>query len=827
MILKRKLIVSILVSLLVSSKLIALEHTPDSLPAYGVMQKSSAFFQNTYHNNDLVHYLDNLDLYSTYQTETTGQYNLPDQLVFSLEGNSHRWNSYYVNGFRVDSRFFAGSTLFQSDLYRQDLSIDYIGSNLYFDPTDAPDDVSISFNTGGLSNISAGTKWFINLFHASASERLYKPIEHRNKMQGAGTARVNFSIKGKEDTYKQSIYVDFGQRQQVFFDQEGINAYEPEYFGKIQMHGELPLTLGGLFDKTHYLLNYAGRENLYSEFYYGLDETAEHHAYSASFYGQKKGKRTQYTSGLTFAAHTTEHDNINFSRNIIDQDGEAFNPFYQDGVNYELSHALNLNHRLTSWLDLTFDSYNSFMYTQPSVNTFHNYIYAQQLLQPDPTPLFVYEWEANSFASGLLENALGLAAEKRLHKSVNFKANLNVTLDAMLLSKKSMLRPNFEVQAGFDIRPCKWFNMELTLGTKRVSYTIEDIRFLSDDYMNGTIYYMNDKNGDGLYQEGERGDFFGTTGGKYHTTAKGLRQPGYLFVDIPVNFTVGRHTFTFLQSFRKHYNVWRTRYDKDYSEYGYMTLRPPHDGYGECNEVFFHHGGKELNYVVDYYPEGSMGNNFFTSSPYYLSSNMQYKYTGKKFMFSLAWQSYMMAGLSSMGNGVLHNNLGTLSEGSANPNSLQTASNQNSEYKASGRLDQDKAYILRIMASYNITRNFMISASMKFKDGQAFSIFHTYEQVDPNGNKQVAIYPHSTRGINTFDGNFGTREDAFFNIDLRATYRCLIADRQFEAQLACYNLYDFGTELTEYVFDQNIEDKRRAMSLNIPRGFILSLKYEI
>ena len=44
----------------------------DSLPNYGNEKKESTFFRERYQHNDLVHYLDNMSDFVTYESETTG-----------------------------------------------------------------------------------------------------------------------------------------------------------------------------------------------------------------------------------------------------------------------------------------------------------------------------------------------------------------------------------------------------------------------------------------------------------------------------------------------------------------------------------------------------------------------------------------------------------------------------------------------------------------------------------------------------------------------------------------------------------------------------------
>ncbi len=795
--------------LLYSTPLVAQQ----SLPEYGVESVDSDFFRDRYHDNDLVHYLDNLDLYVTYQAETTGQFNSPDPMIFSIEGSSYRWNSYYLDGFRIDSRFFSGSTLYEADMYNLDLALDYIGANLSFTSRKAEPSLELSYNAGGLGGISPGTKAAINLFHPSASERLYKDVLHRNKISGAGTIRLNYDVAdagGK--SYGQSVYADFGERNIVSFNNTGINRYYPESFGTLQLSGELPATLWGLFDSSAYLYNLASRSAMGSEFYYGYDETSRLLSNSASFYGKRALEGGSLTTGLTLAVNSVKHRDVNFARNLLDQDGEAFEPFSPDGNNIELSHAMTLSKSLAEGLTLNIDTYNSLLYWAPTSSQWSNYAYMQRITDKKPTPLYHYSWQSKAFASALLENTASVHYERELTHDLYLQSNAGLTLDAILLGgSDSKISPNYELQAGVSYNPAEWFSAELIMARKRVAYNIEDIQFLSDDYLNGEIYYSN---------AGLAGDYFTSTGGALHSLSSGVRQPAYWVADIPVNFTFGKHRISFLQSIRKYTNNWITSYDKASEEYGY---------YKEVNgvELFYLDSGATPSYIIDNYADGIMGDSFLTSSPFYLCSNIQYRYTTDRFLFIAGWQSYMQSGLSTLGNGPLHNNLGVLSESTANPNTHINVGNPDSDYPYVGRLDQERAYVIRLFASYDVNDRLNFALNFKFKDGQPFSYFDAELASDNAGNQQIAIFPSTTRGINTFDGNFGTREDACFNFDLRATYSAEIEGCDCEFQLGFYNLYDFGVELTEYVFDQDLDTSRHAMSLSIPRGVIFSAKINL
>ncbi len=785
----------------------------DSFPNNGFEKKNSAYFRDRFMFNDLANYLDNLNDFVTYESETTGSFNQPDALVFSVSGNSYRWNKYYLNGFRINSRFASGSALFTPDMYSHSLNLNYYNSSLFFD-TDSiiPNSISASYNAGGLGGISPGTKQFINLLHKTAQERLYKPIEYRNKIKSAGEIQLNYALDVDGKKYMQQLYVGAGTRMLVDFDEFGINDYYPEDFYKVQLSGQLPLKPGKLFDNTNYILNISQRDNLYNEFYFGKNETAKNNSYNFAVYGSKKTDKYQYTSGITLATNYINHNNLNFNRNIIDQDGEGFEPWYVDGYTSEISHSITYEKKIAKNLQLTFDGYNSLIHFSPENSTFQNAIYSKNIYT-DFTSLYIYNWNSKAFTSGLLENTLSLKWQKKLSSKSDIRANADVTLDGMLLSSKSMIRPNWQGKISWYIHPNNWFSMEVNLSKNRVSFNYDDIKYFSNDYLNGDIYYWKDANGDKTYQESEKSSYFTSTGGKYHTAATNLRQPSYFTFDLPFYARFGNHEFSILNSFTKYVDNWTTRLDKPATDYGYFANESD-------QQIYFYNNGAR-NYIVDYYPSEYMTTasplNFLTNSPFYLSNTLKYQYISNKFLFSLSWSSYMVSGISTLGNGPLHNNMGVYSETSANPNIA---------YKLLGRLDQDRAYIARILLSYQLTKNLRFSFTGKWKDGQPFTSFNTLIKTDLNGNNQAAMWDIRTKGINPFTGNFGSREDMFFNIDIRAAYQGVVANHKYELQLMMYNIYDFGTELTEYTFQPN-SIERLAMSINIPRGLILTAKFDL
>ena len=358
--------------------------------------------------------------------------------------------------------------------------------------------------------------------------------------------------------------------------------------------------------------------------------------------------------------------------------------------------------------------------------------------------------------------------------------------------------------------------MTISLSKHHSTYTWDDIRFMSDDYMNAQVRYT------------KTGELASTTGGRYHHWEKYLRQPSYVVLDLPFKFTLGCHEISMLQSLRLYYDLWMTQYDQSPENYGFYqehttTVKDKGESWTVTNPIYFENPG-EKHYVVGYENKDLLGGNFFTNKPLYLSSVVKYTYNGKKVFFSFSWQSYLMSGLSALGNGVQSNTIGILSESTANPNTYLNESNTEGAYRASGRVDQDRSFIARIQLGYNITPNWGIHLNGKFKDGTPITNFRTLAHTDDQGNTQLAVWNADTKGINLAAYHFGKRKDAFFNIDIRLRYRGHIRQVPLEAEVMCYNIYDFGTELFEFNFDEDMGAGRRAMVLNIPRGMMFTMR---
>ena len=803
-------------------------------PSLGVDSVRSAFFREQYVTTDLGHYLDNYNDYVVVESETTGEWNIGDRMIFSIAGNSFRQNRYWWNGMRVDSRAMTGSTLLHMNMSHTSLALNYHTGELIFEEDSVQRDMlRLTGNMGNLGGISPGTRELINLFHSSGEERTMdsRAVRMRNHVVSAGTAEL--TIGG------QHLYVHYGKRKQTAFDQTGISGMIPADYMQVQIDGRIPLEPNTFADRLHYFAVAKTADDYLSEFLYNPDEQAHMAAVLAGLTSSKTfNNRSTLNLGLSLGVTDVRRDSVSFSRNLFDQDGEGFEPYYAPGKLMELNLSARYEWAILPWLRLQLSSYNSLIHQSTDASSFRTAIYAQSIADASPLPLYTYEWQAQNYTAGLLENELQVIASRQLTPNLYGEAAVGVTLDGLLQgSGRSLVSPNITAHAGLAWKPAPWFEIGLTLSHQRQVYTLNELQYLNATHLNADIRYAD-------------GTLLATTGGKYHTPSKDLwhQQPAYAVLDLPIRFSFGkngRHEISLLNQARKYYNEWFTTFTDE----GNLTKQ---------GELYYLTEG-EKQYTVTTQPLELMSGTWGGRTPYYLSNTIKYTYTSKHWFVALSWQSYLMAGISTLGNGVLHNNIGSLSESTANPNTFVVARSAGKPYQANCRLNQDKSFIGRIQVTYNPIKYFSASLNFKFKDGQPFSTFVTQSYTSPavssTPHTQVALYHSDAKGINMANGVFGKREDAFFNLDLRLTGRWWVGRGTsdlsetanpekgkipMELEILCYNLYDFGTALTEYTFDDvnhptypywtvtrgiaSMRDSRTSMSLCIPRGLLLTLR---
>ena len=790
---------------------------------------SARFFRNIYHQGNMVHYFEGLNDYIVYEGNHSGCWSDPDQLIFSINGNPYYMNSFYIGDFRIDNRLEPGSTLYTPNLEHYNTFIGTNDASIHFcrDSIDA-EYVELSANHGNIGGITKGTSEIIHIFHRAGWEGAYKPyvsINNRQHIKNAFSFEMGINPDKKNlDSNHFHLFAQYGNRMLPKYDCDGLIDNNPLFnseFYKFQADGKVYIKNANI-DYVGFFANVSQKDDYGSEFYYNWEEQAKSRFLSLSAYVGNNGETQKTVCGITYTMNRIKHHNISFTRNVVDQDGESFEPWYPDGNHHEFSLYASYNKKISQGIEAEIKLYNSIYAFHSTSKTFENEVYFQPptpskttavkgeqttYINYSPLPLYRYEWDSKSFVSTLLENCFGIKMNKNISNAIKFYANGYMTFDGFVLGKdKSLITPNFKADVQLKFNPFVWCDAAIRISHDRIPYNTNFIKYFSNDYLNGRIYYSGTN------------ILFSTTGGLYRNIGNNLKQTCYYSVDIPINFYFDKrrkHELTLLQTYRKFHNVWLTNYDKDNQHYGYF----------DKEGVFFQYPC-EKKYVVAYLPHGIMGKSFLFNTPYYLSQLTKYTYYGKKAFFCISWQSMQFASISALGNGPNSNNLNILSESTANPNTLMVINNPNSIYAAIGRADHDKAYICRIFWSYNISKTFQFGFLAKWTDGQPFTDFKTFVETN-NGFNQVAIIPGRSRGTNPIDKNFGSRENAIFNLDAHAKINWRYRGHNMYVTMKWYNLIDFGNSINEYCFNTGLNDDRADMALNIPRGLIMTYNIEL
>ncbi len=777
----------------------------------GKSQLSSEFLEDTYLHFSLEHVLSNYYDFVTYQLESTGEFSGPDRYTFSFHGNSYKWNQYTVDHHRIDDAFFPGSSLHKIILFDTDLELDRTNSRINFSSN--PGERSryhAHWNQGGIGGRIPYADEYVNFWHGhnSSYQDAYQPIEHRKKTAGEGLFYFSEDL-GK---YRQSGYFNFGRRYHTGFGPEGIDDYYPEDYRQFHLNGRLKLP--GSVEQIGYLLSYSSRDNLFSEFNYDKQETARLNQMNTSVFMKGRSFNTGVNVGFKHINHVTH----GFSRNIIDQDGEGLEPWYPSSRVLQIT----LNHYQAGkvrWVDrglkYKFELNNTFMHQSPLGNLTSNSMYMQRT-QKEFQALQVIEWNSTSFSSGLLENTGGLSYIHNFGNSAGVTVSADLTYDGFMIRDKSYAAPNYQATLNGYFKPIRRIKVGLDLGRRRIPFHYDYIRFFSNDYLSGRSFFWNDSNNDEIYQLEERGDLLANTGGKFHSMNDELRQPVMNFVELSADLDLGNSWSMFWSgTYRSFLELWTTQYTRPLNELGHFAE------VGSDRSVFFLDGGQDVRFTVKPYnrqtdDQGLSQGMSEQHNPYYAASTIKLQKEGRLFL-TTSFTAQMSVGTGAFGNGVLHNDLDVLSESTANPNS---------RLKSLGRLDSDRAYIVRSLLGYKILPGLAMSFQLLYRDGQPTSLMVSTLFESEKGS-QVGLRNVSPKGANPYTGEFGYREPGYWNYELRFRYSPKGMHDSISLSLYVYNLLDVGTTLNYYNFSPGQAHSPYTLDVQIPRGVMLGLNFRI
>jgi len=345
-----------------------------------------------------------------------------------------------------------------------------------------------------------------------------------------------------------------------------------------------------------------------------------------------------------------------------------------------------------------------------------------------------------------------------------------------------------EFDAGLRIAFGEKARLLIAFGHSQTPFAADLPFFLAPDRPSGSYRYWDDLNGDRLFQDGEEGDLFGLTGSPVHRVDPVIETPLQDRFLLAFSTPISRNfRFQLKGIYKWFHNPLAVRYAEEYGTYRTVD-------------------GIELFVLESPFTSFLLTNGDDQKDPFYAQLHLRL-FGGRKdrWFFSFSFLAHIGMGVTAFGNGIA-NDIGVIDESMADPNS---------RINGYGRLDGDRAFVGRIYGGWYLLPRFFLAGSIKYRDGNPFAFIDHY-QVD---RQHILVYKtikaEDEKGVKG-----GPREDCLWDFHFQATYEFSLGKIQAQAFLAAFNLFDFGSELSENVFSGGY---RRANELQLARTLRLGL----
>ncbi|MBN2346959.1 MAG: hypothetical protein JXO51_11280 [Candidatus Aminicenantes bacterium] len=318
--------------------------------------------------------------------------------------------------------------------------------------------------------------------------------------------------------------------------------------------------------------------------------------------------------------------------------------------------------------------------------------------------------------------------------------------------------------------------------------------FLETRRPSAEVRYWRDGNRDGLFQEGEQGALYALSGGASHSAAADLKPSRRQRLELLFTAPLSR------------------RFQLDLKGLYKRILRPlwvSYAGeYGQYEEI----GGTDY-YILDRPVTAyELGNASFARDPFYAEFLLRiHGERERRWYFSFSFMAHMGMGNTAFGNGPEANDIGVISESQASPNSW---------INGFGRVDGDRAFVGRIHFGYYLARRLFLGGSVKYRDGNPFAFLDAVQR-----DGQWLITYHTIQAEDEHSRKGGPREDCVWDFNFKLGYDLTLFGKKGRLEISLFNLLDFGGELSENAFSNDID--RLANELQLPRSLRLGLVLEL
>ncbi len=735
-------------------------------------------------------FLENFSPETTFLIEESNGFSFIDPPRVYFEGDSYLHFNWFINGHRNDSILESGAPavllpIFATENYQlrgeSPLHQDY-GLNI---TTRKPQKEEIRFSISNVwPNIKGYVPWattFVNP-HATSENRNNLLYSTRRKII-SNTLFDFLWQKPFSDSFFTLSFTYFNL-ERCFNDFNFFNQIFKEKGNIFLAHSSYQRNLKQGFLSLDSILNILKKDKTGAELGRLPQETLAKERWSWFSSAHLKTNRSNFRTSFILEKNDSFPVTLNFSKDLKDNDGAELYPFDYWGDYLGLTSRLQLDTQLISGRALKgklfFDLKYSSLKGNDNVHNFNPLSFSNE-------PYQVILWDKNtSFQNSNFQGKLGAIISLSPIPEVSFYSKFLVQYSRLDFASPSN-NLNF-LANGFDLGVLLFENRKTNL-LLAIEYMPIEIKenvnlFLEQNRPGGIIHVWNDLNTDGLYSPGEEGSVFGYTGGPFHYRDNALKIP--FKKRFLINFTTPlskNFNFNLKGIFKEiSHNFWIKHQD----EYGFYEQW----------------GGKNL-YFYDYpFKDFTLSNQDFDENPFY--AQLLLNISGQeeeKWFFSFSFMAHMGMGYTSFGNGPSSNDIGILNESQANPNTW---------INGFGRVDGDRAFVGKLYFGFFPVKNLFLAVSLKYRDGNPFAFFDSCYDYGQLVFTYKTIQAEDERGIKG-----GPREDYLSDISLKVSYTFNVNRSRIKIFFSLFNLMDFGSELSEYVFSGGW---RWANELQIPRS---------
>lgn len=736
---------------------------------------------------------------ATFLTEETNGFALLDTPRVYFEGDSINQFNWHWNGLNINSSLNDGSPALIAPLSAvsgMEIHGDTPGGRIqgfnFVSPIARENHSSLtaSYVHPGMGGTLA--RFMIQPEHPF--ERADQLYETRRKF--VGDYRVNGLWTRNSGQSHTSASVDYIHRRRRFNDFSDTTLRDKTFdesgsllSGQIQFARSLENGQWKVFG----LFNHLTRSNQDAELGAPPGETADKDRYAALAGFHLEKKLWNVNVALLWEKERLGAVVPNFSKELLDTDGDGFYPFYGKLGKFSAFTVMgNLDIRAITGalkLKLFADTRYSSLSGDETPNSWNAMTIggAPWLVMRQTSPGAYNNVNADARIGGDLD--------WRLTEDISLQAKGYLQYNHLTFGDSrnnlKQLTPGFDV--GLSLFRNKRFNILFAYG--RLPYDLrENVNtFLETSRPGGAYYRWRDRNNDRMFDPSEMGAVYGYTGGAVHFLDPGVSAPlkerWLLMISIPVSRAL---TLDIKGMYKHIVNNFRVRFTEEYG-------------------LWEKSGERDIYWFNRPFSNYQLTNNYLEKDPFY-AQLLLHLYGGRtgKWFFSFSFLAHMGMGDTAFGNGPGANDIGILHESQADPNSWRNGF---------GRVDGDRGFVAKSFFGFHLNRALFMGVSFKYRDGDPFAFINTYHQ-----HRQYILQYATIKAEDEKGKKGGPREDYLGDLSLSLNYSCHFLGKPALISVGIFNILDVGCELSEYVFSGGERDSRE---IQIPRSLRLTLQWTL